>query len=94
MAQLAARCGCHVAVWASDGHSPFELSDEATPDCSVLDCVCASCALPLVFPPAVLPGSGSDRVLSDGCVSTPLPGWNDPRFPSHHTLRFAIDETP
>lgn len=91
LGQLSARCRRHITLWATDGSLPVELSDERTPDLRVIDAVHASCALPGIFPPALLPGFVP---LSDGCISTPIPGWNDPRFPARQSLWFLVHDPP
>lgn len=55
-----------------------ELSSSATPHVRVADAVAASCAVPLLFCPAVVGG----RMLVDGCLSANLPTL----FPPAETL--------
>jgi hypothetical protein len=57
---------------------PHELSSSATPHVRVADAVAASCAVPLLFCPAVVDG----RTLVDGCLSANLPTL----FPPAETL--------
>lgn len=69
-----------------DAASTVVFSADATPDVLVCDAVCASCCIPVAFPPVRI----GERHLVDGCLTCQLPDL----FPRDATLFVTVEGAP